>query len=92
MSPWHDSAVSSCGRAPHVAPFCFCVQETLHRRAGILLFWWGAGCYPCQGTRHCGPSGKEQMLCPCCRSLGKLRPEGKKCPLPCSFLEQPPPT
>lgn len=41
MSPWHDSAVSSCGKAPHVAPFCFCVQETLHRRAGIPLFWEG---------------------------------------------------
>lgn len=40
MSPCHDSLVNGCGKAPDVAPFCFCVQETLRRRAG-MQFWEG---------------------------------------------------
>lgn len=40
MSPCHDSLVHGCGKAPAVAPFCCCVQETLHRRAG-MQFWEG---------------------------------------------------
>lgn len=41
MSPWHDSSMSSCGEAPHVAPFCAYVQETSHRRAAVPLLGGG---------------------------------------------------
>lgn len=61
------------GESPTCGSFCFCVQEILGREWGVAVTLVKA-------------LGIVSKHCLCCSSLGKLRPEGKKCFLSCSFL------